>query len=632
MSTYAVNVSVEVAVENQVQEITYDGQEIYQQPLSMSENLTKLANKIDFKTDADVDAPKLKDVTETNEETSSDEPTKELTSFQQPQWPWDSVRSKLRNAYTEICVLADVLNIAKEKQYLVLDPVSQDSPDSKPLAQLFAKKKSLAGAAAILLNGAERLRSSQFEMSRNRSAIDFHLELMRLRRNWRLRKVGNSIIGDLSYRTAGSRFMQPGVFEVTKSESGSSSPPQSPTVPPTPRPPSSLKVTIPSELEGNSFIQVTIQKDQETLCSARLSMPTPPNPQSGSESDWQSQLEQAQNVLFCKELFSHLAREAVKLQAPIPHVVVGNQITSSVFPGIQIVIGLCHSASQDKKKADHNHVLEHSLHQLLREVHFRNLHHPMPHPTTATLGVSRKRRLAGPAAYSRQMLLEMCRSESLLEQIIHQAQHVVLRLRTQFVIDSLARELKDPLIVAHWNSLNSPTHSCVKINIMTHGYETICRTSLIVHVDETTLKAISKDGRVMEMSYEPQELRDLILYTMSQHQVNAMQSLSKLIGWQMLSSCNHVGVGPVEPLANASSVIMASPTGDRVIALRCGPQSGIQVGIQSAPRKDFYPGQLVKDLRWENLGSNFKEVRWDKMEGRNFLNKMELLMASLTNY
>ena len=46
---------------------------------------------------------------------------------------------------------------------------------------------------------------------------------------------------------------------------------------------------------------------------------------------WTAKLETAQNVLFCKELFSHLAREAVQLQAPIPHMVVGNQITASVI-------------------------------------------------------------------------------------------------------------------------------------------------------------------------------------------------------------------------------------------------------------------------------------------------------------
>lgn len=46
-----------------------------------------------------------------------------------------------RNAYTEVCVLADVLQIAKEKRYMVLDPVSQESLESKPMAQVYARKK-----------------------------------------------------------------------------------------------------------------------------------------------------------------------------------------------------------------------------------------------------------------------------------------------------------------------------------------------------------------------------------------------------------------------------------------------------------------------------------------------------------
>ena len=53
----------------------------------------------------------------------------------------------------------------------------------------------------MLLAGAERLRASQNELARNRTTPDFHIELLRLRQNWRLKKVSNSIIGDLSYRT-----------------------------------------------------------------------------------------------------------------------------------------------------------------------------------------------------------------------------------------------------------------------------------------------------------------------------------------------------------------------------------------------------------------------------------------------
>ena len=50
----------------------------------------------------------------------------------------------------------------------------------------------------------------------NRNVEDFHFELLRLRQNWRLKKVSNTILGDLSYRTAGSQYKQSGVFEVVK--------------------------------------------------------------------------------------------------------------------------------------------------------------------------------------------------------------------------------------------------------------------------------------------------------------------------------------------------------------------------------------------------------------------------------
>lgn len=120
------------------------------------------------------------------------------------------------------------------------------------------------GAASVLLTGAERLKTSQNEAARNRTTPDFHIELLRLRQNWRLKKVSNTIIGDLSYRTAGSKYLQMGTFEVTKAEDDdkNNSPPSSP-VPggPTPvKPSSALRVSIPSELQGVAYIEVLCQK------------------------------------------------------------------------------------------------------------------------------------------------------------------------------------------------------------------------------------------------------------------------------------------------------------------------------------------------------------------------------------
>ncbi|XP_073971196.1 mediator complex subunit 17 [Rhodnius prolixus] len=633
--SYPVNISIEAPVENQIQEISYDGQEIYQMPLTMSENLAKLAQKIDFS------KASCEDLKKEDRDDSCEEDVKDAT-YQSSVWPWDSVRNKLRNALTEICVLADVLAIAKEKRYMVLDPIPQEAPEPKPMTQVYARKKALSGAASVLLTGAERLRASQNEASRNRgSPPDFHIELLRLRQNWRLKKVSNTIIGDISYRTAGSKYAHTGIFEVTKAEEESDkciSPPPSPGA--NSKLTSALKLTVPSELQGIAYIEVISQKDQEDLCSANVSLQnfsstTAPIP----EANWQKRLEAAQNVLFCKELFSQLAKEAVGLQAAIPHTVIGNQIIASTFPGMHLKITLRHkngggetfNESRRGQKGEHDHVLEHSLHQMLREVHHKNTHHPFPHPSSAPLGPSKRRCLAGPSATDRYYLLEMTKSQTLLEQIIQQSQHTLLRQRTEYVLDTIIKEVKDPLIVTHWNALNSPTLSCVKINIITHGYDTICRTSLVIQVNEKSLKCVCRDGRVMHMSYEGQELRDLIFCQIYQHQISAVQALARCMGWQYLANSSHLGIGTVEPLGNASSCILASPMGDRLIAVRCEPQGGCQVSIAHSPRKDFFSGQLVKERKWENLGGAFKEVRWDKMEGRNFLNKMELLMASLTS-
>ena len=65
--------------------------------------------------------------------------------------------------------------------------------------------------------------------------------------------------------------------------------------------------------------------------------------------------------------------------------------------------------------------------------------------------------------------------------------------------------------------------------------------------------------------------------------------------------------------------------------MRCGPQAGhLKVYLASYPRTDMEKNRILQDSRWEQLNAPFEVVRLDKMEGRNFLNKMELLMAALT--
>lgn len=243
-------------------------------------------------------------------------------------------------------------------------------------------------------------------------------------------------------------------------------------------------------------------------------------------------------------------------------------------------------------------------------MHHKNTHHPFPRPASGQLGMSKKRMLAGPMAADRYELLEMTKTTTLLEQIISQAQHTFMRKRTQYVLDTLARDVKDPQIISHWNAMNSPTMSCVKIHIITLGYDIIWRTSIVVHVKERSLKCICRDGKVMHLSYEPQELRDLILCQINQHQITGLQSVAKCMSWQILSNSTNLGIGSVEPLGNASSCVLASPNGDRLLAvqIRCDIQIDVKVYTAQSPRKDFFPGPLVQGKYWEHLGGHFKEV------------------------
>ena len=144
------------------------------------------------------------------------------------------------------------------------------------------------------------------------------------------------------------------------------------------------------------------------------------------------------------------------------------------------------------------------------------------------------------------------------------------------------------------------------------SYDTINRTSLVIHVRERSLKAICRDGRVMHLSYEPQELRDLILCQINSHQISCLLNLARCMAWQVLSNSNHLGIGKVEPLGNASSCLLASPNSDRMIAvqIRCTQsQMDVKVYIAKSPRQDFFPNPLVPEKFWENLGGHFKEVK-----------------------
>ncbi|NXI58304.1 MED17 polymerase, partial [Chloroceryle aenea] len=304
------------------------------------------------------------------------------------------------------------------------------------------KKKSLAGAAQILLKGAERLSKSVAENQENKRQRDFNSELLRLRQHWKLRKVGDKILGDLSYRSAGSLFPHHGTFEVIKNTDVD----LDKKIPEDYCP---LDVQIPSDLEGSAYIKVSIQKqapDIGDIGTVNLFKRPMPKSKPGSP-HWQTKLETAQNVLLCKEIFAQLSREAVQIKSQIPHIVVKNQIISQPFPGRKLLktsyavkfiklhfLQICALHKPDVKHRTVVHIVSFLLISFcniccLLQCHKQTLSSTvMPHPASAPFGHKRMR-LAGPQAFDKNDISSLQSNEGLLEKIIKQAKHIFLRRR-----------------------------------------------------------------------------------------------------------------------------------------------------------------------------------------------------------
>ena len=66
----------------------------------------------------------------------------------------------------------------------------------------------------------------------------------------------------------------------------------------------------------------------------------------------------------------------------------------------------------------------------------------------------------------------------------------------------------------------------------------------------------------------------------------------------------------------------------RVLSIRSGPMSGLKVSVQKCSSNKI-PSPLT-DSKWADLGGHFEPVHMDRIEGKNVVNKMELLMACLS--
>ena len=651
-----VKLSLQSLSENKIQEISFDGRETFIKPLSLSENLTDLANRIDF-LNVDEDA------------SAHDEEWTNINSTK----TWDGIRSHLHHALIEMNVLVDVMSIAQNKQninvpkdgggenpdanrYLMYDIAVKDSEQFKPSYQMLTKKKALSAAAKILCNGADRLEKASNDAS---SQANFHLELLNLRKRWRLRRVGEKIFGDLSYKTVGSDFWHNGAFEVMKKspedDDDGDENDGSKTMLMQPFPKSQIKVIVRSDLQGDASIFVSIvtlpNKNKHLTgesCSlsyfdvVRNSLSSPADPV------WHKKLCNAQNVLFCRELFMLLTKEAIQYKSSgmvSPFVVVGDVISTLIFSDTKLVVKLMYSKkvkqSSDVEDDPRFFSLKQALLQLLQAYHSRRLNVSPPKPVTAVLGLKDAMRKAAVQAWPDKQLTASYRQENepLADSLLKMAKHYEVRRRLGEVLDALIARFSDPNIQAHWSMVSNMYESSVRVSFSNIGFESCYRSVVQVTTLCTEVKAISKDGTVTYLSVDKNSLYNFFMSLICTHQLFSVQALARVIGWTVLQLSPHTGAGISSTLLSRGTLLVASPSNDKCVSVACSIdrkgklsyEVNLQFAKMAATKLDFGV-KIGSTLALESVDcppirGDWHMVDWANCHGKYFLEKMATILT-----
>eukprot|EP00118_Oscarella_pearsei_P004037 m.16772 g.16772 ORF g.16772 m.16772 type:complete len:624 (+) comp27134_c0_seq1:623-2494(+) len=544
----AVNISVEPFTDTKISEIHPMGGETCVEQESLSEKLTRLAQQIDFGVDVSLLKSSVDEKATAIEKATDGCPEGEEA---ESKLPWEGVLGKLRQAFTELSVLSDVLNIIKQNRphpgssYLAFETVVQEQPRPSPGYQLIAKKRALTEAAHVLLDGARAMMHGLESEKGSSSSSMFHSELMSMRTKWRVRRVGANISGDISYQSVGSDFSQSGHFDVQRNcDSGDSG--------------VSLKVNLPLSLRtcGKIFVFLTQAErladvpDLSQACDGLLAGTVP---DSIPVLPWQRELESAQEYLYAKELFLQICREAGHSPLPVESTISGNALHVQLFPGYWLTV-LFHTRDMVDKSQSECCVLplgvermidlELSFHQSLNRIHADRSGEDIPRPTTLSLLQVKKYRQAGYQLISKAELEAPDERNGAFENVIREAQHSHVKHLTLATLEDISRAVSDPNVSFDSSSISSSNQSVIRVRIQSTFNHHHLGVHIQVSVGNFSVHVVSSNGNVGEFLYSDAQrrLKAFIFHEIALYNYAVAAAEVSNAGWQVLKESKHSSV------------------------------------------------------------------------------------------
>ncbi|KAL7073822.1 hypothetical protein ACQ4LE_007202 [Meloidogyne hapla] len=644
-SNNGVQICVEPLSEWKIQEITYDGYEKYIKPSDFKDVLRKNARRIKWRkivgNDASLDrAPPDEDSDDSESEKDqkkSEVKTPSALNIHEPvAGPWAAVGKHLHNTLQEVHVLLDALRITSRTYYLtpLVNALIQDErSESDQIAhaktyQLCTRKRALVDASR-LVEKMMKYRQQVVVTAGDTEEGNFTKELRELRENWRVRKVGSTIYGDLGYKTYVPKFAPQEIFDVFQKTQKA-------------RHigimrfnnPSYVGVNIAHNLCFRSKLVVLIEPDDET--SAHLLYKKIPTQQSINEDQikhihWKQALPWAQDTLICKDILSQFINESVSAQQndALVSIATENSIVISLFDGLLIRVTLHSFPFLEREELPPSEAGIPFLSQTLRELFLaehtsktkRNQQFvTLPHTT-----LPESLDMRGPQAIClEEVLSRMKTSDSLIKKFVDRCSHYELVTRTIDFLQNYLIQLPDPQPQWRWVRVTR-NFTLISLSFVNRGFENLGKFASHIRITNTSIVLISKEVHQINCRRDVSILEESLLLLTAHFWVNSLNILTRAYSWQVL----HANINAFDVEGNPAPTFYAcNQTATKSLFIQFysnGTHPGIFIkenNIKEEPQ--------IKQNPLNELGG-FRFLNYLRIPGSTFMRKMDNLLATFIN-
>ncbi|OAF68116.1 Mediator complex subunit 17 [Intoshia linei] len=570
---------------------------------------------------------------------------------------WNNILENLKLSLTEVCGLLDLLKILRNGKYYCID-FTENEPNSKPqdaenLVELSLQRNVAQIISIALRSGLSTLQPSFETLKLN---AEYKSQLLNLCKHWRVISRNDKIYVDVSFRSAGSHFWETGIIEIKRNKILHESKHQKFKL---------LNAVLPTNLQAVAWILVTLSNSDQSvdnILSFNVSINDFVKTVPSQFDPINTILNEAQNVLFCRELFAVICSECVQFSDTICTSIYENVITCELIGGGKLSFFLMQKyanhietdeISKDKpSKASRNDVVNESVLMskmkmcLLKIWHQFQINENMNYcwlpPSRSLQGEISKKQLYACKGKLYRRKFNTDRNQ-ILKTLHDMANHSIIKQIFLQVVDDFECEITDPLIRLNVFTLVSCDYTMYRITFFSVGHP-YYKSHTKVKVNSDSIEFFCADIRKVVLRPEKKAIYNFIHTLSIQHLIYIIDELASELRWNNISSSfNRNSIVNCSHLFKHTYSILADPNDSVILIVTINQTSGVRLFIKYIDGNFYekYINQLQNCDTEEPLNKNFpscmdsvptrlinniEEIQLDLINISTFITKLRIIM------